>query len=50
MNTSATNFVKTVSTKQRFSNETKTERKLSHKAMQQARRSARSNKSFIKSL
>lgn len=48
MNTSVTNFIKTPKTKQRFTNETKQDRKNSHKAMQQDRRLARSNKSHVR--
>lgn len=50
MNMSVNNFEKTSTTKQRFTNEVKTERKASHKHMQQSRRSARHNKTFTQSL
>ena len=50
MNTSATNFVKMVSSKQRFDNdssEIKATRSKSHKHMQQGRRLARYNKQAV---
>lgn len=51
MNMSKTNYiVKINKTANTAASDSKTERRESHKHMQQARRSARSNKQFIRSL